>query len=324
MHATNDTLACVLSLFRMSEFTVAGLRVVREAARHGSFSTAAERLGYTQSAVSRQIALMEQAAGTPLFERQARGVRPNEAGRVVVRHADAVLSELQAARQDLQDLGERQVGRLRVGAFSTAMAALVPRAIAILTEQEPRTSVPLREGLSPALLNALARGRLDVAVVTPPPHPPEGVELEVLFDDPLLVAMAPDHPFAGRASVTSTMLRNERWIAGSSESGTSLLGAWTGSSWQAEIAFVARDWVAKLGLVAAGLGITVVPGLAVPTLPPAVAIARIDHPAATRTTALAYRLGIPDDRRRSSFAEALRDTAADLAADIRHRLRRNG
>jgi DNA-binding transcriptional LysR family regulator len=109
----------------MGDFTIVGLRVVREAAMSGSFSTAAENLGYTQSAVSRQIALMEQAAGRALFERHARGVRPTAAGRIVVRHADAVLGELGTARHDLDTLAARPPALLRVGAFSTAMAVLV-------------------------------------------------------------------------------------------------------------------------------------------------------------------------------------------------------
>jgi DNA-binding transcriptional LysR family regulator len=293
----------------MSEFTVLGLRLVREAARHGSFSTAAERLGYTQSAVSRQIALMEQAAGQVLFERQARGVRPTEAGLVVVRHAEAVLATLDTAQQDLRDLGAPASRRLRVGAFSTAMAALVPRAIAAVT-----TRVRLREGLTPALLSAVSRGRLDLAVVTPPDHLPAGVEVTPLLDDPLFVATSLGHPLAGQASVTSAQLRGERWIAGSAEPGTSLLGGWAD---EPEIAFVARDWVAKLGLVAAGLGVTVVPGLAVPALPTTVAIVRIDHPAAMRTTAVAHRAEGPDE----TFTEALRDAASTLSADTRRRMR---
>jgi DNA-binding transcriptional LysR family regulator len=304
----------------MSEFTVAGLRVVREAARHGSFSVAADRLGYTQSAISRQIALMEQAAGRPLFDRLARGVQPTEAGLVVVRHAETVLGELQAARQALQDLGDRPPGRLRVGAFSTAMAALVPRAIAAFAGREPRTRVPLREGLSPALLTAVARGRLDLAVVTPTKQPPGDVELIPLLDDPLFVAMAPGHPLSGRPSVTGEQLRDQPWITGSTEPGTTLLGAWADPSWQPEIAFLARDWVAKFGLVAAGLGITVVPGLAVPMLPAGIVIARIDHPAAVRATAVASRPAHEPGPRRV-FVESLRDAAADLTAEVRHRLR---
>ncbi|MFC5835923.1 LysR family transcriptional regulator [Nonomuraea insulae] len=305
----------------MSEFTVLGLRVVREAARQGSFSIAAERLGYTQSAVSRQIALMEQAAGRALFDRHARGVQPTEAGRVVLRHADAVLGALESAHQDLRDLSGRPSGRLRVGAFSTAMAALVPQALAAWSGRESQVRVSLREGTSPRLLTAVERGRLDVAVVTPPRHPPGDLELTFLLDDPLFVAVAPDHPLAGQGSVTTARLRDERWIIGSTEPGTTLLGAWSEDSWEPGIAFVARDWIAKLGLVAAGLGVTVVPGLAAAALPPAVALVRIDHPAAVRRTAVAHRPGTGDERLRRTFTEALRDSAAELSAQVRHRLR---
>ncbi|MGW4212614.1 LysR family transcriptional regulator [Lentzea sp. NPDC004789] len=294
----------------MGEFTVVGLRVVREAGRHGSFSHAAERLGYTQPAVSRQIALMEQAAGQALFERQARGVRLTDAGRVVVRHAEVVLGELDAVQQQLQDIAARPAGRLRVGAFSTAMAVLVPHAIAALSRA---TRVTLREGQSPGLVRAVARGRLDLAVVTEA-VPPEGVEVTPLLEDPLFVATSLGHPFAGQPSVTGEALRGQRWIAGSAEPGTTLLGAWAGE--EPEIAYVARDWVAKLGLVSAGLGVTVVPGLVVPALPPSVAVTRIDDPAAVRVTAVACR---PEHRPAEAFVELLRDAAAELAVLVRRR-----
>ncbi|MEU4344509.1 LysR family transcriptional regulator [Nocardia sp. NPDC023852] len=306
----------------MSDFTVVGLRVVREAAACGSFSTAAENLGYTQSAVSRQIALMEQAAGRALFERHARGVRPTEAGRIVLRHAEVVLGELDNARLDIRHLAARPPGRLRVGAFSTAMAALVPRAIAEVAARDQPARIALREGVSPRLLTAVARQRLDLAVVTDPDASQAGVEIEILLDDPLLVALAPTHPLAGATRATPEMLRDQRWIAGSQEPDSTLLGAWRDAEWEPDIAFVARDWFAKIGLVSAGLGITVVPGIAVPVLPPTVALLRIDHPAAVRRTAIAHRRNDPRDAAlRQSFAEALRDRAAELSAEVRHRLR---
>ncbi|MBF6170041.1 LysR family transcriptional regulator [Nocardia blacklockiae] len=302
----------------MGEFTVVGLRVVREAARCGSFSTAAENLGYTQSAVSRQIALMEQAAGRALFERHARGVRATAAGRIVLRHADTVLGGLGAARQELDELSAHPPATLRVGAFSTAMAALVPRAIAATAPRLAR--VPLREGTSPRLATAVARGRLDLAVVTGMRNPLPDTEIHPLLDDPLLVAVPPDHHLAGRTSVTPVQLRGERWIAGSTEVNTTLLGAWRDAAAEPEIALVARDWVAKLGLVVAGMGSTVVPGIAVPVLPPGLALIRIDHPDAVRPTSVLHRGGDPAAPR-ELFLEALRDTAADLAAEVRQRLR---
>ncbi|MGY1867144.1 LysR family transcriptional regulator [Nocardia gipuzkoensis] len=308
----------------MDEFTVAGLRVVREAAACGSFSTAAENLGYTQSAVSRQIALMERAAGRALFERHARGVRPTEAGRIVLRHAEAILGELEHARHNIRHLSARPAGRLRIGAFSTATAALVPRAIAATAVRDRQLRISLREGLSPRLLAAVARERLDLAVVTAPEILPSGVAIEPLLDDPLLVAVASTHPLAGATSAPPDLLRAERWIAGSREPAATLLGAWRDPGWEPDIAFVARDWFAKLGLVAAGLGITVVPGIAVPVLPPTIALLRIDHPAAVRRTVLAHGGDRGAAGPRGVFAEALRDQAAELSAQVRQRLRSGG
>jgi DNA-binding transcriptional LysR family regulator len=305
----------------MAEFTVVGLRVVRAVARHGSFSTAAEWLGYTQSAVSRQVALMELAAARPLFERHARGAVPTEAGRVVVRHAEAVLGELDAARQSLSDLDGRRGGRLRVGAFSSAMSALVPAAISAATGTDPGLQVVLREGLSSTLLAAVARGRLGLAVVTRPEQAPDGVTLTTLVEDPLLVALPRDHRLVGRGRVPPSELRGERWVAASTDPRSTLLGPWVDTAWEPNVPLVARDWMAKIGLVAAGLGVTVVPGIAVPALPPAVAVVGIDDPRAYRPVAVALPDHPPDERTGRLFADALVDCAAELSARVRRRLR---
>jgi DNA-binding transcriptional LysR family regulator len=305
----------------MAELSIVGLRVVREVAQRGSLTAAAERLGYTQSAVSRHVALCERAAGQTLFERHARGARLTEAGEIVLRRANAVLAELEATRQDLEDLGARPRGRVRVGAFDTAMAALVPRAIAALSSQQPNTEVVLREGTSPSLIARAADGRLDLAIVTPAPEMPAGLDVTVLVEDPLLVAVSRVHPLAGRPSVPTDALRDEPWIAATTEPRSPQLGAWTGSQWKPHIAYLARDWTAKLGLAAAGLGITVVPGLAVPMLPPSLAVVRIDHPIATRTTAMVGRADATADPHRRAVGEALRDAAAEITAHIRRELR---
>ncbi|MGW4353853.1 LysR family transcriptional regulator [Nocardia sp. NPDC004582] len=301
----------------MGEFTVTGLRVVREAARSGSFTRAAERLGYTQSAISRQITLMEQVAGVPLFERRARGVHPTDAGRIVLRHADTVLDALAAAGDELRN--PVPTGRIRVGAFSTAMAALVPGAIAGVAARNPGVRVHLREGTTPSLLAALTKGRVDLAVLSGRPDHGEDLNVEPLLDDSLFIAVHGGHRLAGRASVPIAELRAEAWIAGSADPGDTLLGAWSGAAWQPRIAHTARDWVAKLGLVAAGLGITVVPGLVVSALPARISVVRVDDPAARRPTVLAYRRATtaPDH----PMIEALRDSAATLAAEVRARLR---
>ncbi len=305
----------------MPELSVVGLRVVREVARAGSFTSAAEQLGYTQSAVSRQVALMERAAGQLLFDRHARGAQLTDAGQIVVRRADAVLADLEATHHELEDLGMRPRGRVRVGAFFTALGALVPRAIAAFASSDPSTEVILREGTSPSLIARAANGRLDLAIVSAAAIPDGALDVTTLVEDPLLVAVSRDHPLAGRRSAPAEALRDEHWIAASTQARSTLLGAWTGSAWEPDIAHVARDWIAKLGLTAAGLGITVVPGLAVPTLPPSLAVVRIDHPEATRTTAIVVRADAGPDPHRQAVTEALRDATAGIAAEVRRRLR---
>ncbi|HTU77701.1 MAG TPA: LysR family transcriptional regulator [Solirubrobacteraceae bacterium] len=302
----------------MAELSLVGLRVVGEIARRGSFSAAADALGYTQSAVSRQVALAERAAGHRLFDRRSRGVELTRAGEIVLRRANAALAELHLARVELEDLDQPRARRVRLGAFSTAMAALVPSTLAELAIREPRLSIGLYEGTSDRLTERVASGRLDLAVVTSRSGPPAGVVLDPLLDDPLLVAMPRGHRLAGLARVDPEELREEPWIAGSSDPASTLLGAWTTGSWRPRIAFELRDWTAKVGLVAAGFGVTVVPGLSAGSLPASVVVSAIDHPAAVRTVALARRAG-PGEPQLAAIAQALRGRVEPVSTGSRRR-----
>jgi DNA-binding transcriptional LysR family regulator len=288
----------------VAEFTLVGLRVLREVAVRGTFTAAAEALGYTQSAVSRQVAALEAAAGAPLFERTARGVRLTAAGHLLRRHADTVLDQLDAARRELDGVrGSR--GRVRVGAFPTAVAALVPRAIATFRTARPGVEVVLREGLTPTHLRRLRARTVDVAVVaTPPGVPPEdGLAFAPLLDDVLLLAVARDHPLAGRGAVGLADLAGQRWIAGSHDPSDTFLAAWPEPP---KVDFAVREWTAKLGLVAAGLGVTLVPGLAAPSVRPDVALLRVRDQQARRTVVIATRA----DDAGHPFTDALHDAAA--------------
>src|ERR671924_2293342 len=106
------------------------MRVLREVAARGSFSAAAEALSFTQSAVSQQVAALEREAGTELVERNSRGVRLTDAGRALVAHADAILSRIEAAEEELAAIKGLCGGRLRLACFQSAGATLVPRAVA--------------------------------------------------------------------------------------------------------------------------------------------------------------------------------------------------
>jgi DNA-binding transcriptional LysR family regulator len=255
----------------MPDFTLTGLRVVLEVARTGSFSAAAERLEYTQSAVSRQVAVTEKAAGTPLFERHARGVRLTAAGEVLVRHAGRVLDGVTAAGQELAGLRDRLAGRLAVGGFPTATAALVPRAVARLLRDHPGLQVQLMEAPTPAQLRALRRGRLEVAVLARgeglPAYDLDGLDVcELSTGRGAGVAVAESHPFAVRDSVEPGELAGQAWVVGASQGGSPEFGTWPGIP-EPQVSFAVRDWPTRLGLVSAGLGIALVPGIAAPALP---------------------------------------------------------
>lgn len=255
----------------MPELTVTGLRVVLEVARTGTISGAAERLGYTQSAVSRQVALAESIAGTRLFERHARGVRPTAAGEVLARHAHGILDGLAAANQELAGLRDRLAGRLSVGAYPTAAAVLVPRAIARLLAAHPALDVRLSEASTPAQLRALRNGRLEVAVLATgeglPAYDLDGLHRrELRSGRPTGIAVAESHRLAGRPWLEPKDLAAEAWIVGAAAEGGPQFGAWPGLV-EPRIAFAVRDWPTRLGLVAAGLGIALVPGLAAETVP---------------------------------------------------------
>jgi DNA-binding transcriptional LysR family regulator len=255
----------------VSELTLAGLRVVLEVARTGSFSAAAERLDYTQSAVSRQVAVTEKAAGAPLFERHARGVRLTAAGEVLVRHAGQVLDGVAAASQELAGLRDRLAGRLVVGGFPTAAAVLLPRAIARLISDHPGLRVQLMEAPTPVQLRALRRGRLQVAVLARgdglPDYDLDGLHVaELRTGQGAGIAVPQSHPLAAREWVEPTELAGQAWVVGASHGGAPEFGAWPGLA-EPEVSFAVRDWPTRLGLVSAGLGIALVPGLAAPAMP---------------------------------------------------------
>jgi DNA-binding transcriptional LysR family regulator len=260
-----------------TDVSLVGLRVVREIADRGTFTAAAASLGYTQSAVSRQVAAVERVAGGPVFERRREGVRPTAAGRVILRHAVTVLEAVDAANRELSGL-PAQTGTVRLGTFPSAGAVLLPRALLLLRRKHPGIMVVTRDGGTPALARALRAGSLDLAVLAsaPPFRAPDAEEpaltVETLAERNLCVAVASTHPLAQQDSVDVSDLRGQSWIA-SRISGDELgLGAWPGLPGQPDIVHSARDWLTKLQLVAAGCGLTTVPPVLAPAAPPGVRV----------------------------------------------------
>ena len=275
-----------------ADFSPTGLRVVREVAQTGSFSAAALSLGYTQSAVSRQVAAVEAVAGRRLFDRGRHGVNLTPAGARLLTSAIRVLDELDSARRELA--GEQTAIRpVRLGAFAIAAAGLVPRALSLLPAQQ---KVILREATTPALTRGLRAGTLDLAVLarTPPFRPPDAesppLELTTLSERELAIAVPADHPLATAQAVELQQLEGQVWVASRSDTGDTLLGVWPGLAERPDVRYVVRDWLAKLQIVAAGLAITTISPLMFDLLPEGIRVLAVrGEPRETRRIAVARR-----------------------------------
>lgn len=300
------------------------LEVFRAVARRGSITAAARALGYTQSAVSRQIAVLEAQTGAKLFDRLPRGVALTDDGRCLLPHADAVLDRLATARSDLESLRGLGGGRVRVGAFPTAVAALVPRALAAFRKAHPQVHLSLIEGLTPKLLDRLRSGDADVAVVSAPPDRPldaRRFRLHHLLDERLLVAVPIDHRLARRRTVRLADLADEAFIAGSAVAEDTLLRATRPVGFRPRIEIVAAEWTGKLGCVAAGLGVALVPALAVRARPADIALLSLHaDDASVRRIFAATPAGRDPSPAVSGLLEQLGRAADGLDAAAPHRL----
>ncbi|WP_279472860.1 LysR family transcriptional regulator [Actinomadura darangshiensis] len=240
------------------------LRTFVAVADLGSFTAAAAAEGYTQSAVSRQIAALEDVCGVELFARGARGVRPTPAAEHLLPHARGLLDRLADTARALEGLRRLDTGTLRVGAFPTANAALVPRALALFRTRHPGVRPVLREGTTERLLPMLEAGDLDIALVSTHKVPSIDADgLVPLLDDALLVALPAGHRLAARERVPLADLADEPWIVADDPNAIAALRArCEAAGFDPRTPLRVAEWISKLGLVAEGFGVTLVPALA--------------------------------------------------------------
>jgi DNA-binding transcriptional LysR family regulator len=239
------------------------MAVLRAVAREGSFSAAARSLDYTQPAVSHHIARLEAEVGTVLLLRTARGVRLTDAGRALVDHADAVIARLQAAQDEVAEIAALSAGRVRLGAFPSGSATLVPPAAQALRGGHPGVRVSLVEVEPPEALALLRAGEIDVALAFGYPEADlaatGGVEVEPLLDDELFLVL----PHSARSrGVKLGDLKDDTWIAGCERCRAHLMHLAAQAGFQPQIAYATDDYVTVQGLVAAGLGVALLPSLA--------------------------------------------------------------
>jgi DNA-binding transcriptional LysR family regulator len=244
------------------------MRVLREVAQRGSFSAAADALAYTQSAVSQQIAALEREAGTVLVDRNARGVRLTEAGRALVRHTEVILARLADAEAELDAIAGARGGRVRLVAFPSAGATIAPRAIGRFRERYPGVEVTLEPREPHEGLDCLKCGDCDIALTVEAGFEPiedSAIERHHLLDDPMYVCLPAGHHVAGRSKIKLSDLADEAWIMGATgrcPDGLVLERACQAAGFEPRVAFQSDDYVAIQGFIAAGVGVCLIPDLA--------------------------------------------------------------
>jgi DNA-binding transcriptional LysR family regulator len=294
------------------------LEVLREVAAHGSFSAAAFAMRYTPSAVSQQMALLEQEAGVPLLERHSRGVRLTPAGEALLRHAEAAVAHMREARAELDALAGLRRGRLAVAAFGSAWSDLVPRAVAAFQRAHPDVELVLSEADPRDSLAAVRAGELDLALLFEPngadPAHRAAVRVEALGEDPLLAVLPAGHRLARRSAVALADLAAERWALATDACAAQVTGACAAAGFTPDAVFASGDYAAVQGFVAAGDAVALVPALAAAHGRPDLVVRPLVGPGPARTIAVAAPLAGDRVPAAAAMVEALRGAAESAAS----------
>jgi DNA-binding transcriptional LysR family regulator len=295
------------------------LRVLSEVAAQRSFSGAAVALRLTQSAVSQHVAALEREVGLPLVERGTRPVELTEAGHALTRHATGIFARLDGAEQELEEIARRRHGRLRFGSVRTALSTFVPAAFADFRRKHPEVTLTVVDDSLQGLLPRIENGELDLALIYDHDALPDiaarDFERIPLLDDPFQAVLPAGHRLARRQrALRLADLAGEPWIGGSPASAWHriVVAACARAGFTPAVGFASDDNVAIQALVAAGLGVAVIPGLAVANPQPGVEVRSLGADAPVRRVAAAR----PHDGYRgpavTAMLESLRATAASV------------
>jgi molybdate transport repressor ModE-like protein len=277
----------------------------------GSFGRAATRLGYTQSAISQQIATLERIVGERLVERPGgpRAISLTEAGRLLLRHASSIVARLQAAQADLQALRAGESGTIRIGTFQSAGARVLPEIMRRFTEQWPQIDVTLIELEDELIALAVERGEIDVGFVLLPvgDHPLETVEL---LRDPYVLIVPAGSPLA--AAVPSLRRIQEEPLVGfrDCDAVEPIEAAFRAEGLEPSWGFRSNDNPTVQALVAAGVGVAVMPRLTINADDPRIAVVELGDAVTPRVIGIARHR----DRYSSPSVRAFVETALQSSA----------
>lgn len=248
------------------------LRVVRAVHESGSITAAAASLGYSQPAVSQQLKRLEQRLGLAVIERVGRGVRLTEAGLVLARHAVTVATALDAAAGEIAELQGLRSGLVRLVAFPSASATLVPSLLARMKEKHGQISITYLEAEPPEAVATVRENRADLAItfsypgdrVDPHRESAQGLRVATLRRDEMMLVLPVGHPLAGaEAPIDLGDLADENWVAGCPRCRGHLLDLCDRRGFAPRISYETDNVAAVFGLVEAGIGVALLPALAI-------------------------------------------------------------
>ncbi|HEV7805919.1 MAG TPA: LysR family transcriptional regulator [Solirubrobacteraceae bacterium] len=296
------------------------LRVLIEVVERGSFSAAAEALHLTQPSVSRHVATLEREVGVSLLQRNARGVLLTHEGAALVERGKDIVARLDAAELHLHALSGLITGRVRIAAFASANAALVPAVVREFSTRYPQVQVALSATPPETHPQAIHDGELDLALVTDwdvPRVPRVGVRLVHIVDDEPLLALPRAHRLASAPSIALVDLRDEVWIEGAHPDCLGPLGRLCQrDGYEPLVGYTCDDWTGKKALVAAGVGITLFPSLALADARPDIVLRRLDEPLPPRRV---YALA-PEPPYHAPSVPALLEVLSDVARALQPRV----
>jgi DNA-binding transcriptional LysR family regulator len=302
-------------------FELRHLRVFREVARLGSLSAAAEFLAYTQPAVSQQMAALERRASMALLERTTRGVRLTDAGEALLRHAEAILAEQRLAELELDAIAGLRGGRVRMAAFPSAGAALVPASVSQFSATYPDVELSVLEAEPEEAVPMLRAGELELAIVGENKRPEgfgsfyAGIDLRHLFDEPRYALVSPQHRLASRKRVRLQDLAGEVRVELARtpirKGRVYLAPGHEGYPDEPPVAFRSDDINVVQGMVAAGAGIAVVPELTLTNVRPDITIHNLGNSAPMRSIAVATLTGVHRSPATAALLELLIEVAGE-------------
>jgi DNA-binding transcriptional LysR family regulator len=287
------------------------LRVIDAVARCGSVTAAAKELSYSQPSVSHHLARLESETGAQLLQRVGRGVRLTPAGQLLADRAAEILGRIDAADAELSAHVGLNAGRVRLAGFSSAIGSLLPGAVAALARQHPNVQVTLTDAHPPEALDLLRTGQADVAVIfrydeTEPE--PDGVRLHHLLDDPVYLLST------GRRHRLSAF-RDATWIAGCERCRGHLFSLCAEAGFEPRVGYASDDMVVMQTLVAAGLGVTTIPGLAL-RAHRASGVVATELPGSRRHVYAATYGAPPDPPATAALVAALTEAATTPGRDV--------